>query len=81
MATKEKSIRWNWTWFDWAIFLSIAVVLILMTGGGLGFKAAFVIGAIVGILYQFTLRILWRFALPGLFEMYVCSGCQRAVPL
>jgi hypothetical protein len=73
----------KWQWFDWAIFVVLGTIFILLFRGegNFAFRIGyyFGIGVGVGAIYHITLRRLWIARFPHLYREWVCSKCKKTV--
>ncbi len=73
VVKKKRIIKWQW--FDYLIIVLVAVVVLAIAH--VGILGAFVIGAIFGLIYNFTLLLLWARLFPRMYgNDWQCTKCK-----
>jgi hypothetical protein len=67
------------TLFDWFMFFLIVIVVLLFLPRGGGFIVGGIVGIVVAIVYNLTLKRVWAFAFPDYYRQYLCSDCKTVV--
>jgi hypothetical protein len=67
------------TLFDWFMFFVIVMTVIIFLPRGGGFIVGGIVGIVVGVVYNITLKRVWAFAFPDYYRQYLCSDCKTVI--